>query len=56
MRLSAPKNITWFVALVLAVLALLGGAGLVAGLAGYAFWLAFIAAALMLLATFVKGL
>lgn len=56
MKLSAPKNITWFVALALAVLALLGQTGVIAALSTYAFWLALIAAALMLLATIVKGL
>lgn len=56
MKLSAPKQITWFVALALAVLALLGQTSVVAALSPYAFWLALIAAALMLLATIVKGL
>jgi hypothetical protein len=56
MKLSAPKNITWFVALALAVLALLGQFGVIAALDQYKFWLALVAAALMLLATFVKGL
>jgi hypothetical protein len=56
MKLSPPKNITWFVALALAVLALLGKLGVIAVLAKYDFWLALVAAALMLLATFVKGL
>ena len=56
MKLSAPKQITWFVALALAVLALLGYTGTMAGLSPYSFWLALIAAALMLLATITKGL
>ena len=56
MKLSAPKNITWFVALALAVLAVLGKMGVIAALAKYDFWLALVAAALMLLATFIKGL
>lgn len=56
MRLSPPKQITWFVALALAVLALLGFTGTLAALSTYAFWLALIAAALMLLATVVRGL
>lgn len=53
MKLSAPKQITWFVALALAVLALLGQTSVVAALSPYSFWLALIAAALMLLATMV---
>ena len=56
MKLSPPKNITWFVALALAVLALLGHTGTIAALSTYAFWLALVAAALMLLATIVRGL
>ena len=46
----------WFIALALAVLALLGNAGIIAVLAPYAFWLALIAAGLMLLATLIKSL
>jgi hypothetical protein len=56
MKPSAPKQITWFVALALAVLALLGQTGTIAALTPYAFWLALIAAALLLLATIVRGL
>ena len=56
MKLSPPKQITWFVALALAVLALLGQTDVIAALGTYAFWLALVAAALMLLATIVKGL
>jgi hypothetical protein len=56
MRLSPPKQITWIVALVLAILALLGQAKVVAALTPYSFWLAFIAAALLLVATMVEGL
>ena len=56
MKLSPPKQITWFIALALAVLALLGYTGTIAALGPYSFWLALIAAALLLLATIVKGL
>jgi len=56
MRLSPPKQITWIVALVLAILALLGQTGTIAALTQYSFWLAIIAAALLLLAAIVKGL
>ncbi|MBN2549510.1 MAG: hypothetical protein JXB15_10155 [Anaerolineales bacterium] len=56
MRLSPPKQITWFVALALAVLALLGQTGVIAAISQYAFWLALIAAALLLLATIVRDL
>lgn len=56
MKLSPPKQITWLVALVLTILALLGQTGVIAALTPYSFWLAIIAAALLLLATIVKGL
>ncbi len=56
MKLSPPKQITWFIALALAVLALLGSGGFIAPLAAYAFWLAMLSAALLLIATIVKGL
>jgi hypothetical protein len=56
MKLSPPKRVTWFVALALAVLALLGFTGTFAPLSPYAFWLAFFAAVLLLIATVVRGL
>jgi hypothetical protein len=56
MRPSAPKQVTWFIALALAVLALLGQTSVVAELSPYSFWFAFIAAVLLLLATIVRGL
>ena len=56
MKLSAPKQITWFIALALAIIALLGQTSIVAAISPYSFWLALIAAALLLLATIVKGL
>lgn len=56
MRLTPPKNITWIIALILAVAALLGKTGVIAALAKYDFWLALIAAGLLLLATLVREL
>jgi hypothetical protein len=57
MKLSPPKMITWVIALILLVLALLGHlTSAVAILNQYDFWLAALAAALMLIATVVKGL
>jgi hypothetical protein len=56
MQLSSPKQITWIVALVLAVLGLLGALFTINILSDYAFWLAFISALLLLLATYLKGL
>ena len=56
MKLTPPKQITWIIALALAVLALLGHAGIIDALAAYAFWLALVSAGLLLLATLVKDL
>jgi hypothetical protein len=56
MKLTPPKVVTFWVAVVLAALGLLGHLGVLAFAAPYAFWLAFFAAALMVVATFVKGL
>ena len=56
MKLTPPKNITWLIALLLAVAALLGKTGVIAALAKYDFWLALIAAGLLLLASLVRGL
>jgi hypothetical protein len=55
-KLSRPKDITWIIALVLAVLGLIGKIASVAVLTQYAFWLVLAAAALLLLACIVKGL
>lgn len=56
MKLSRPKNITWFIALALAVLGLLAFTGVIGALSAYAFWLALAAAVLLLLATLLKDL
>jgi hypothetical protein len=56
LHLSRPKDVTWFVALVLIVLALLGKLAIVAALTQYDFLLAMAAAVLLLIATMVEGL
>ncbi len=56
MKLSAPKVITWWVALVLAVLGVLASLVVIPVLSGLAFWLVVVAAALLLIATAVEGL
>jgi len=56
MRLNAPKVVTWWVALVLAVLGVLATFVTIPVLSGFAFWLVVIAAALLLLATAMEGL
>jgi hypothetical protein len=56
MKLSPPKNITWWIAFALGLLGLLGYAGNVAGLSQYAFWLVAAGLVLMLVATRVRNL
>ena len=56
MKLTPPKQVTWFIALALAVLGLLGYLDIIKPLTQYAFWLALIAAALLLLATLIRDL
>ena len=56
MKLSAPKNVTFYIALILIVLGLVAKLGVVAALVGYAFWLVFAGAVLLALAVLLKGL
>jgi hypothetical protein len=56
MKLTPPKVITWWVAVILGVLGLLGYMGNVAGLSAYAFWLVMAGLVLMLVATLIKDL
>ena len=56
MKVSAVKYITWVIALVLGVLALLGHYGTIGGLAQYAFWFAIAGLGLMLVASLVRNL
>ena len=56
MKLSAPKNITWFVAVALGVLGLLGTFATIPVVSANAFWFVFIGFALLAVATFVDGL
>ena len=56
MKLTPPKVITWWIALILGVLALLGHLGTFAAMAKYDFWFAIAGLALMLVACLVKGL
>ena len=56
MKLSQPKVVTWWIGLILAVLAAIGAIFDVAFLGPNAVWFALVSAVLMLLATFLKGL
>jgi hypothetical protein len=56
MKLSRPKDITWWIAVILGVLGLLGFIGTVPGLAQYAFWLVFAGLVLLVLGTLLINL
>lgn len=56
MNLSAPKNITWWVAVVLGVLGLLGNFVALPVIGGLSFWLLLLGFALLAVATAIEGL
>ncbi|HSO10930.1 MAG TPA: hypothetical protein VLT51_01050 [Anaerolineales bacterium] len=56
MKLSAPKNLTWIIAVVLGVLGLLGNFVTLPVIGGFSFWLVFLGFAILAVATFVNGL
>jgi uncharacterized membrane protein YtjA (UPF0391 family) len=56
MKLTPPKVITWWIALILGVLGLLGFTGTIAALSPYSFWLVMAGLVLMLVATLIKDL
>jgi hypothetical protein len=56
MQLSAPKQITWWIALVVGVVGVLAHLVTIPVLSGLAFWLVVVAFVLLLVAAFVPGL
>jgi len=56
MKLSAPKNITWWVAVVLGVLGILGTFISIPFVSSYTFFLTAAGFVLLALATYLKGL
>jgi len=56
MKLNAPKQVSWLIALVLGALALLGALITIPVLTDIAVWLALIGLVLMLLATYFENL
>jgi hypothetical protein len=56
MQLSAPKQLTWWIALVLTVVGLIGTLVTIPVVSGLAFWIVFVAAVLLLVASFIPGL
>ena len=56
MQMSAPKLITWWIALLIGVIGIIATFVTIPVLSGLAFWLVVIALALLLLATIIEGL
>lgn len=56
MKLSAPTQVVWVIAVVLGMLGILAYLGIVPPLAAYAFWLVAIGFILLALATLLKGM
>ena len=56
MRLNAPKVVTFWIAVALAVLGVLAMLGSIPGLAEYAFWLVVVGFVLLALGTMLRNL
>lgn len=56
MKLNAPKNVTWIVAVVLGVLGILASFISIPFVSDYNFWFVTVGFVLLALATFLKGL
>ncbi len=56
LKLSAPTKATFWIAVALAVLGILASQGMLAALAGYAFWLVVAGFVLLALGNLLKGL
>ena len=56
LKLSAPSQIVWIIALILGLVGILGALGVIASLATYALWLVVAGWALLLIATVMRGM
>ena len=56
LKLSAPSQVIWIIALILGIVGVLGVLGVITGLAAYAFWLVAAGWALLLIATLMRGM
>lgn len=56
MKLSAPKNVTFWIAVVLVILGLLASLGVLSGLSSYAFWLVVIGFVVLALGNLMKDM
>ena len=56
MRLSAPKQISWVIAVILGIVGVLASLGVLPMFSAYAFWLVVAGWALLVLATLMRSL
>ena len=56
MKLNAPKQLTWWIAIILGVVGLLGFFVALPFISAYAFWFVFAGLVLLVLGNFFKGL
>jgi hypothetical protein len=56
MKLNAPKVVTWWIAIILGVLGILGSVVTIPVVSGIALWLVVVGLALLVLATAIPGL
>ena len=56
LKLSAPSQIVWIIALILGLVGILGVLGVITALSAYAIWLVAAGWALLLIATVMRGM
>lgn len=56
MKLSAPKNVTFWIAVVIALVGLIAFFGVIPGFGAYSFWLVLVGFVLLALANLMEGL
>jgi len=56
LKLSAPSQIVWIIALILGIVGILGAMGIVVAIAPYGFWLVVAGWALLVIATIMRGM
>ena len=54
MKLNAPSQVAWIIALILGIIGILGVLGVITALSAYAFWLVVAGWALLLIATMMR--
>jgi len=55
MKLSAPTQVVWIIALVVGIVGILASLVTIPGLSGFAFWIVVIAWVILVLSTAMKG-